>query len=74
MTTEDYIKQKGPLLSSQLITYYEDENTSKDAIRKRLERLPESIGRIRGFFKDNQTFFYHKEQQFTEKYFNVSSM
>ncbi|MFC2505225.1 MAG: hypothetical protein ACFNVP_03645 [Capnocytophaga ochracea] len=50
MTTEDYIKQKGPLLSSQLITYYEDENTSKDAIRKRLERLPESIGRIRGFF------------------------
>jgi len=71
MTTEDYIKQKGPLLSSQLITYYEDENTSKDAIRKRLERLPESIGRIRGFFKDNQTFFYHKEQQFTEKYFSV---
>ncbi|WP_454988285.1 hypothetical protein, partial [Capnocytophaga leadbetteri] len=71
MTTEDYIKQEGPLLSSQLITYYEDENTSKDAIRKRLERLPESIGRIRGFFKDNQTFFYHKEQQFTEKYFSV---
>ena len=71
MTTEDYIKQKGPLLSSQLITYYEDENTSKDAIRKRLERLPESIGRIRGFFKDNQTFFYHKEQQSTEKYFSI---
>ena len=69
MTTEDYIKQKGPLLSSQLIKYYEDGSTGKDAIRKRLERLPKSIGRIRGFFKDNQTFFYYKEQQFTERYF-----
>ena len=69
MTTEDYIKQKGRLLSSQLIKYYEDGSTGKDAIRKRLERLPKSIGRIRGFFKDNQTFFYYKEQQFTERYF-----
>ena len=60
MTTEDYIKQKGPLLSSQLIKYYEDGSTGKDAIRKRLERLPKSIGRIRGFFKDNQTFFIIK--------------
>ena len=71
MTTEDYIKQEGPLLSSELIRFYKDGNTSMDAIRKRLERLPESIGRIKGFFKDNQTFFYHKEQQFTEKYFNA---
>ena len=60
MTTEDYIKEKGPLLSSQLIKHYEGGNTSTDAIRKRLERLPESIGRIKGFFKDNQTFFIIK--------------
>jgi hypothetical protein len=59
VTIQEYILKNGPTLSSDLIKYFQREGLSNDAIRKRLSRIADPIYKIRGFFKDNQTFFYH---------------
>lgn len=69
MTVEEYIIENGPILSSQLIQYFEKDGLTKDAIRKRLSRINFPVLRIMGFFKDNQVFFYHKDQKNQEIFY-----
>jgi len=59
VTIQEYLLTNGPTLSSDLISYFQNEGLSREAIRKRLSRISEPIFKIQGFFKDNQTFFYH---------------
>lgn len=62
MTIKEYIKNNGPTLSSELITFYKDSGLSDEAIRKRISRISDPIKKIKGFFKDNQSFLYLENQ------------
>jgi len=44
---------------------------NKEAIRKRLSRAISPVRRVRGFFADNQAFFYLEEQYNKDFYFNA---
>ena len=57
MTIQEYLLINGPVLSSDLINYFQKEGLSSEAIRKRLSRISEPIYKTQGFFKDTQTFF-----------------
>ncbi len=61
MTIVDHIKENGPLLSSELIDFLAKEGKSNEAARKQISRLPNSIYRIKGLFKDKQFLFYHED-------------
>lgn len=73
MTTLDkLIKEKGPILSGELIkSLTNNEKTlSNEAARKRLSRIGGDIFRVRGFFADGQILFYDKDIFGTEEYFS----
>ena len=57
------------MLSSALIKKLEFEGVSSEAIRKRLTRLKAPVYKLRGFFTDNQSFFYHQKQIDTHEYY-----
>lgn len=66
---EQYLRDNGPQLSSQLISYMKFEGVTNEAIRKRLSRLKPPIKKLGGFFADNQTLFYLQEQYNKPEYF-----
>lgn len=70
MTIQEYLLLNGPTLSSELINYFQTEGLSSEAIRKRLSRISEPIYKIQGFFKDNQTFFYHIEHYNDDRFYD----
>lgn len=69
MTIQEYLLSNGPTLSSDLINYFQKEGLSSEAIRKRLSRITKPIYKIQGFFKDNQTFFYHIDHYNDDRFF-----
>lgn len=69
MTIEEYLLKNGPALSSEIIQHYQNEGLSSEAIRKRLSRLNNPVNKIKGFFKDNQTFLYHKDHYDDERFY-----
>lgn len=71
MTIESILKDKGPLLSSDLITVIKqnEPGISDEAIRKRLSRVKSPIRKIQGFYTDNQAFFYLESQFNSQDYF-----
>jgi hypothetical protein len=72
MTIEKILRDKGPLLSGELADIIgKIEGGSKDAIRKRISRTKLPVTRIKGFFVDNQSFFYLQEQYNKEIYFDA---
>ncbi len=67
---ESILKKKGPLLSGELAKIIGDTTgASNEAIRKRLSRAAKPIYRIKGFFADNQVFFYLEEHYTQEIFF-----
>ncbi len=68
MTISEYLKKNGPSLSSVLIKEFSTDSISQNAIRQRLSRLKSPIKKLKGFFKDNQSFFYLEEQFLSEQY------
>lgn len=69
MTVVEYLKKNGPTLSSELIKFFSADNeVAQNTIRQRLSRLGKPVGRLKGFFKDNQVFFYLEEQINSEEY------
>lgn len=68
---EIILRNNGPLLSGELADLLEKESgASKEAIRKRISRARLPISRIRGFFADNQSFFYLQEQYNKEIFYH----
>ena len=47
----------------------ETQKISEENARKRIERLPEEIGRIKGICRDRQSILYDREKWHTEQYF-----
>ncbi len=71
MTIQEYLVQKGPTLSGELISHFQKEGLTSEAIRKRLSRITQPIYKIQGFFKDNQTFFYHIDHYNGERFYKA---
>ncbi|MBF0598324.1 PDDEXK family nuclease [Faecalibacter rhinopitheci] len=69
MTIENYILKNGPTLSGKIIEFYKNSGASDEAIRKRISRVGNTIFKIKGFFKNNQTFLYHKDQYNTDIFY-----
>ena len=69
---EKIIKEKGPILSSELLKTLTtgDNPISNEAARKRLTRIGDGIYRIRGLFADRQILFHDKEIFGTEVYYD----
>jgi hypothetical protein len=70
VTILDHIKENGPLLSSELIDFLAKEGKSNEAARKQISRLPNSIFRIKGLFKDKQFLFYHEDIYGHEEFYS----
>lgn len=70
MTIQEYLITNGPTLSSDLISYFQKEGLTSEAIRKRLSRITSPIFKIQGFFKDNQTFFYHIDHYNDDRFYD----
>jgi hypothetical protein len=68
-TVETYLREHGPILSGELIQILAEEGVSTDAIRKRISRLRPPISKLKGFFKDNQSFFYLQEQYLKQEFY-----
>ena len=68
---EKILKDKGPLLSSDLLRIIESQNPeiSSDAVRKRLSRIKSPVKRLFGFFADNQILYYLDEDYRTELFY-----
>lgn len=69
---EKLIKDKGPILSSELLESLMNKETSisNEAARKRLSRLGKDVFRIKGLFADGQILFYDREDYGTEVYYS----
>ena len=69
---ENLIKEKGPILSSELLdTLMKSEKAiSPEAARKRLSRINRDIIRIKGLFTDGQFLFLEKDIYGTEEYYS----
>lgn len=69
---EKLIKEKGPILSGELLetAINEGKAISNDAARKRLSRIGGDIYRVRGLFADGQILFHDKEIFGTEEYYS----
>lgn len=66
------LRNKGPLLSGELAEILgKTTDASKEAIRKRISRSGSPVYRIKGFFIDNQSFFYLEEQYGKDFYFEA---
>lgn len=70
-SVEKIIKEKGPILSSELIQIIENQNKgiSKEAARKRISRVGNDISKIKGLFTDGQILFHDKAIYNSEEYF-----
>jgi hypothetical protein len=68
-TIETYLREHRPTLSGKLIQILAEEGVSTDAVRKRISRLRPPISKLKGFFKDNQSFFYLQEQYLKQEYY-----
>lgn len=68
---EKLIKEKGPILSSELIESLinKEKGLTKDAARKRLSRIKSDIVRVKGLFADGQFLFHEKEIFNSEDYY-----
>lgn len=63
------LKEKGPLLSSELIDYLvKTKKIKPETARKRLSRLKPPITKIKGLFADNQAL-YHLQEQYKQDIF-----
>lgn len=69
---EKLIKEKGPILSSELIESLmnSEKGISNEAARKRLSRINKDIIRIKGLFADRQILFHEKEIFASEEYYS----
>lgn len=69
---EKLIKEKGPILSGELLkaAINEGKAVSNDAARKRLSRIGGDIYKVRGLFADGQILFHDKEIFGTEEYYS----
>lgn len=69
---EKLIKEKGPLLSSELLEalYKKEKSISKDAARKRLSRVRNDISRVKGLFADGQILYHDKSIFGKEEYYD----
>ena len=69
---EKIIKEKGPILSSELLEalYNKEKGISQEAARKRLSRVGNDIAKVKGLFADGQILFYDKAIFNKEEYFN----
>lgn len=68
---ESILKEKGPLLSSDLLRILEERNPGikPDAIRKRLSRVKPEVKKIYGFFSDKQAFHYLEDHKGSEPFY-----
>ncbi|RED91409.1 hypothetical protein [Marinoscillum furvescens] len=68
---EQTIKEKGPILSSDLLDILLDKEKglSKEAARKRLSRIRGDVAKVRGLFSDRQILFHDKAIYNSEEYF-----
>lgn len=68
---EKVIKEKGPILSSELLEMLmnTEKGISKEAARKRLSRIKNSVSRLRGMFSDGQILFYDSEIYNSAEYY-----
>ena len=65
-----FIKDEVVVSSGDAIKYcVETERINEDTARKRIERLPEEIEKIRGVCRDGQSILYARENWHTEGYF-----
>lgn len=69
---EKVIKEKGPILSSELLENLinKEKNLSNDAARKRLSRIGKDIFSVRGLFANGQKLFFHREIYQKEEYYS----
>ncbi|MCW3789427.1 hypothetical protein [Plebeiibacterium sediminum] len=69
---EKLIKDKGLILSGEILEILtsKEKGISKEAARKRLSRIGESIYRVRGLFADGQILFHDKDIFGTEEYYD----
>lgn len=69
---ENLIKEKGPILSSELLETLmkSEKGISPEAARKRLSRINKDIIRIRGLFTDGQFLFLERDIYGTEEYYS----
>lgn len=70
MTIQEYLLSNGPTLSGDLISHFQKDGLSSEAIRKRLSRISDPIYKIQGFFKDNQTFLYHIDHYNDDRFYD----
>jgi hypothetical protein len=68
---EKIIKEKGPILSSELLeSLMNNEKTlSNDAARKRLSRTGSNVFSVRGMFANGQKLFFHRDIYQKEEYY-----
>jgi len=69
---EKIIKEKGPILSSELLESLikSEVKISNEAARKRLSRINKNIIRIKGLFADGQILFLEKEIYGSQDYYS----
>tara|TARA_R110002096_G_scaffold426827_1_gene637053 strand:+ start:105 stop:1559 length:1455 start_codon:yes stop_codon:yes gene_type:complete len=69
---EKLIKDKGPILSSELLESLATTESalSREAARKRLSRISKDVYRVKGLFADGQILFHDKEDYGTENYYS----
>lgn len=69
---EKTIKERGPILSSELLEalYSKEKGISQEAARKRLSRVGNDISKVKGLFADGQILFYDKAIFNKEEYFD----
>lgn len=72
--TEQYIENQVGILSGDLADFLsKTHKISKNAAKKRVERLKEPIHRLTGLFADNQSFIYHATYYQSPEYFEKLS-
>lgn len=69
---EKYISNKVVVTSGMVIKYCVDTLCITEAnARKRVQRLPESIYKIKGICKDKQSILYHKDNWGNEEFYEI---
>ncbi|MDD3254328.1 MAG: hypothetical protein PHH33_00575 [Parabacteroides sp.] len=68
---EQYINNKVVTSSGMVVEYcVQTYGITEINARKRIQRLPESIYKIKGICKDNQSILYHKDKWGDEEFYN----
>lgn len=68
---EKVIKERGPVLSSELLESLmnNEKNLSNEAARKRLSRIGNNVFSVRGMFANGQKLFFHRDIYQKEEYY-----